>query len=103
MSERYHRLEGRVLLEGKGVLHWMQGDREAIEFRCPCGARRVYVTSPPHKIEFGDGDTLKSLGGSCGYRARNNRPANWCHFTITDGVAEMHSDAKCPGGTGELP
>ena len=100
MPERYTRVEGsRLDANPGGVLHWQPGDDEAVQFRCPCGERLVYVTSPPHTITFREDGLLASLGGSCGYKAnpKKGRPANWCHFTITDGVAAMHSDAKCPG------
>ena len=101
MPERYTRVEGsRLDANPGGVLHWKPGDGEAVQFRCPCGERLVYVTSPPHTITFREDGMLASLGGSCGTHAEDTaggRPANWCHFTITDGVAAMHSDAKCPG------
>ena len=104
--EKYHRIEGDRLPaeDSRGVLHWQEIGREAVQFRCPCGERLVYVTAPPHKIEFDDAGILKSLGGSCGYRAKGKRPANWCHFTIKDGEIEtMHDDSQCPGGDGSIP
>ena len=96
----YRKVEGNVLeTNSRGVLYWSEPAGEAVQLRCPCSKRLVYVTSPPHKITFRDDGVLASLGGSCGYRAdtAGGRPQNWCHFTITDGVAAMHSDAKCPG------
>ena len=101
----YRRIEGRVLPEGCGVLHWQENGGEAVHFRCPCDKRYVYVTSPPHSIEFSEDGTLASVGGSCGSKAneRKGRPSNWCHFTITDGLAKMYEDAKCPGGDGSIP
>ena len=107
MAELYRRIEGGILpAEGRGVLHFQPSGHveEAVEFWCPCGERRVYVTSPPHTIEFAEDGTLASLGGSCGYRERKGRPDNWCHFTIADGRVEtMHGDSKCPGGDGSIP
>lgn len=104
MSKPYRKIAGGVLkaADSRGVLHWIETAGEAVQFRCPCGERLVYVTSPPHTISFLDDGVLASLGGSCGYKAdtAGGSPANWCHFTITDGVAAMHSDSKCPGARG---
>ena len=100
MSEPYRKIEGSELeAHSRGVLYWSKASGEAAQFRCPCGDRLVYVTSPPHTITFRDDGVLASLGGSCGYGAKpeKERPANWCHFTITDGVAAMHGDSICPG------
>ena len=79
------------------VLHFPWAS--AVEFRCPCGERVVYVTEPPHKIEFDDDERL-TLDGSCGSREQPHlgQPANWCHFFIKGGEVEMCGDAKCPGG-----
>ena len=103
-DEKYHKLSGSTLpVSGRGVLYWVEGDKEAVQFWCPCGHRRVYVTAPPHEIKFDSNGILQSLGGSCGYKANPIRPNNWCHFTIKDGLVDtIHSDAKCPGGTGEI-
>lgn len=106
MSVFYHKVEdGRLPAEHtRGVLHWQETTREAVQFRCPCGERLVYVTSPPHSIRFSKDGRLMSLGGSVGYTARKERPENWCHFTIKDGLVEqMHGDSKCPGGDGSVP
>ena len=65
--------------------------------QCPCDFRTVYVNEPPHSLEFAESGRLDSMGGSCGMHGLGDIPANWCHFTITDGVATMHGDAKCPG------
>ncbi len=99
VGDLYHRLKGDRLPgeSSRGVLHWKEKDCEAVQFRCPCFGRLVYVTAPPHNIQFADDGVLASLGGSCGYHATSGRPQNWCHFTITDGAAEMHGDAQCPG------
>lgn len=99
MSEPYRRIEDAEALKvvGSGaVVEWSRG----VVFRCPCDERHVYVTSPPHEISFREDGVLASLGVSCGYNAREGRPQNWCHFTITDGVAKMHNDSKCPGVMG---
>ena len=106
----YRKAQGKTLRRGtsKRVLYWTEEHGEAAQFNCPCGERLVYVTSPPHKIEFDNDGVLVSLGGSCGYtpkpKMKPPRPENWCHFTIKDGVVEtMHSDSKCPGGDGSIP
>ena len=75
------------------VVEWGEG----FVFQCPCDERTVYVACPPHAVEFADDGKLLTLGGSCGYRARARRPANWCHFSLVDGAVQMHSDARCPG------
>ena len=69
-----------------------------ILFHCPCGEWIVFVKSPPHGIVFDD-DGILSLEGSVGFKGDESRalPQNWCHFDITDGKAEMYSDAQCPG------
>lgn len=111
MTERYHRVNGDRLppRSTREVAHWVDkrdekgaAIRESCQFRCPCGKRLVYVTSPPHSIAFAKDGILKSLGGSCGYQAEGDRPQNWSHFTITDGQATMHGDSKCPGGDGSI-
>lgn len=82
-------------------------------FCCPCGGREVYVTSPPHEIEF-DQDEKLTLNGSVGSRAvegphdfrlvhgevLHDLPASWCHFFVKNGEVEMCGDAQCPGGSG---
>ena len=106
-DELYRKTDAEMLEpESRGVWFWDEGVKgQAAQFRCPCGERLVYVTSPPHEIEFYDNGVLASLGGSCGYyeNVERKRPGNWCHFTITDGRAKMHDDAKCPGGDGSIP
>ena len=82
----------RPLTEAGPVLAW----DGAVIFLCPCGAREVYVTSPPHTIEFDDEGRL-TLNGSVGSREREDLPANWCHFWMKGGAAEMCDDAQCPG------
>ncbi|MCY3730057.1 MAG: hypothetical protein OXF98_01840 [Rhodospirillaceae bacterium] len=67
-----------------------------VYFRCPCNGREICVSSPPHGISFSE-DGLLSLKGSVGYRARGDRPENWCHFDVSDGVMSMYGDALCPG------
>ena len=106
MSEKYRKVEGGILESAtRGVLYWSEKQGEAVQFWCPCGERLVYCTSPPHTIEFDDAGVVASLGGSCGYKANEDkgRPSNWCHFTVTDGRAKIHGDAKCPGGDGSIP
>ena len=98
----YRRLDDdNAKLKPGDVVHWKwEADGEKgneLHFKCPCEFRMVKVTQPPHTITFGEDGILQSLGGSCGYAAQGDRPENWCHFTITDGVAAMHDDAKCPG------
>ena len=75
-------------------MEWMDG----IVYMCPCDNEQRYITSPPHTISF-DADGILTLIPSIGYKARQNldRPQNWCHFFIKDGVVEMCSDAQCPG------
>ena len=77
-------------------------DRGVI-FKCPCGARDMYVASPPHTIKFDEHNAL-TIHASCGYSAKQHppRPQNWCHFWLKGGEVEMCEDAKCPGGTGEI-
>ena len=109
MDDLYRKIDGDVLPDsGRGVVYFRtHSNREgAVQFWCPCGKRRVYVTSPPHIITFDKDGVLKSLGGSCGYHESRHlgRPQNWCHFTIKDGKVEtMHSDSKCPGGDNSIP
>ena len=67
-----------------------------ITFRCPCGEFMVNLQSPPHKIEF-DSEGVLSVDNSIGSKKTNNKPENWCHFYIEDGVPKMASDAQCPG------
>ena len=105
---RYHRIDGRTLTpetDPRGVVHWTEPDAEAVQFRCPCGERLVYVRSPPHTITFDDRGRM-TLDGSCGSHERGKegvrgyRPPNWCHFWIADGRPVMVDDAQCPGGRG---
>ena len=73
---------------------------DGVVFKCPCGERDVYVSQPPHTIDFDD-DELMTLDGSVGSRVDDSRDraANWCHFWIRGGEHEMASDAQCPGGS----
>lgn len=95
---------GIMDVESRDVFSFEGG--KAIQFRCPCGRRLVYVTAPPHGITFDDAGHL-TLDGSVGSVARPAtplRPArqqNWCHFFIRDGDPEMCDDAQCPGGHGQ--
>lgn len=92
---KYRRLAGTILpKESRDVL--VDGGT-GIHFRCPCGERRVYVTSPPHHYEFADDGAL-TIAESCGYHANDRHPANWCHFLIKAGEPEMCKGAQCPGG-----
>ena len=91
----------RPMKEVGPVLHWTEKNGEAVIFVCPCGEREVYCTSPPHGIQF-DEQGILTLNGSCGYRAREERPANWCHFFVKNGQYEMCGDARCPGGDGSI-
>ena len=75
---------------------------EGVAFQCPCGERQCYVAAPPHTITF-DGSNVLTLDPSCGFKARGHLPQNWCHFFLKNGQVEMCSDAKCPGGSGEIP
>ena len=80
------------------VLFWDEGEKgRCVHFSCPCGEREVYVTTNEgHAISF-DADGRLTIVGSCGYKERKGRPANWCHFHMTDGRVEMCDDAQCPG------
>ena len=80
------------------VVDWTGGERhKAVIFGCPCGEREVYVTSPPHsRIDF-DAEGRLTIEASCGYRAKGDRPQNWCHFFMTRGRVEMCGDSQCPG------
>ena len=69
-----------------------------VYFHCPCGERRIYAASPPHTITFDDEGVL-TLDPSCGYVKTTEHPANWCHFWLKAGVAEMVADAQCPGSS----
>ena len=94
---KYRRLAGTILPKvSRDVL--VDGGT-GIHFRCPCGERRVYVTSPPHHYEFAD-DGVLTIAESCGYRANEklNRPAGWCHFHIKKGEPAMCKGVQCPGG-----
>lgn len=101
----------RPLVDVGPVLSWANegGTVEAIVFLCPCGGREVYVTAPPHQIEFDD-DARLVLNGSVGSRpvgdddfrmvhgeALRNLPENWCHFGLSNGTPFMYADAACPG------
>ena len=106
MTRKYHKSEDPESLNvvgGRAVVRWGDAGSDGVVFRCPCDERQCYVASPPHTIKF-DADGVVDIKASCGYRKRDNppRPANWCHFWINDGVPEMCSDAKCPGGSGEI-
>ena len=112
MTELYRKAaspeQAKTLRRGKSrrVCYWEEGDKKAVQFNCPCGARLVYVTQPEHTITFREDGVLESLGGSCGYHERPDlgRPQNWCHFTIQGGKVEtMHTDSKCPGGDNSIP
>ena len=70
----------RPLAEPGPVLAWDQ----AVIFLCPCGEREIYITSPPHEIEFDEEGRL-TLNGSVGSREKGDRPANWCHFRMRNG------------------
>ena len=82
----------------RAVVPWADG----VVFRCPCDERQVYIQT--HTITF-DAEGVLTLHPSCGYREKDSppRPQNWCHFWLKDGEVEMCGDAKCPGGTGEIP
>lgn len=93
----------------RDVLFWE--DDTAVQFRCPCDERLVYVTSPPHTIKFAAAGVL-TIDASCGYREdpKRGRPKNWCHFWIKGGMVTdgdrpgLCSDSKCPGRPGaDLP
>lgn len=87
----------RPLTEAGPVLAWDDyGKGGAVIFLCPCGDREVYVTSPPHSIEFDDDGRL-TLDGSVGGSGRW-RGENLCHFLLKAGEVEICGDAKCPGG-----
>ena len=92
---KYRRAPGTILHYGpREVLVFGAG----VYFHCPCGERRIFVASPPHTITFDDGGVL-TLDPSCGYAKTTEHPANWCHFWLKAGVAEMVADAQCPGGS----
>ena len=74
------------------VVQWQDG----FVFQCPCNERTVYVATPPHRADF-DVDRVLTLKGSVGYPGSKDRPKNWCHFSIRNGEARIHKDAKCPG------
>ena len=91
--------------ESKVVVPWKDGTKEGIVFRCPCGKRLVYVTSPPHTIDF-DKTGLLTIKGSVGSRKGLQliqhpkdfeAPENWCHFAISNGYVTMYDDSGCPG------
>lgn len=101
----------RATTPGPGILdtdsravYAFEGD-QAIQFRCPCGRRLVYITAPPHGITFDDDGRL-TLDGSVGSPARAAtprqpaRPENWCHFGVIAGAPAMYADAQCPGAPG---
>jgi len=98
MSRRYRQGDETVFTR---TSHHVLLDRDprGVHFRCPCGHRPVYVTEPPHTITF-DADKVLTLDGSVGSRASlhiSDGQPNWCHFWIKEGLAEMASDARCPG------
>ena len=96
---KHHSENMRRPLEPGPVLHWVDGDEEAVVFSCPCGTRELYVTTRGgHRFEW-DADERLTIHGSCGYRAKPDigRPANWCHFFLRAGSISMCSDSICPG------
>ena len=108
-ADRYRKHPGKTLREETREVQYCREDaldRQAVQFWCPCSTRLVYVTSPPHGIEF-DAAGLLTIKGSCGYAAKQNmhppRPDCWCHFHIEGGEPAMCDDARCPGGDGSIP
>ena len=98
---KYRQGPGSVFEKGsRKVLIWENdGVGTEAHFRCPCGQRSVYVTSPPHTVTVDD-DGLVTLDGSVGMRrddARGDGVANWCHFWLKSGIPEMCGDSRCPG------
>ena len=85
---------------GVGPGRW---DTEA-HFRCPCDERTVFITSPPHTIEFDD-DGILNIEPSIGFKGVPDPdnpgewkvPPNWCHFFIKQGVPDICVDSQCPG------
>ena len=77
---------------------WRHG--RSLSFPCPCGQRVLAINGDPegHDATF-DQDGRMTLGASCGYPAVPglNRPKNWCHFTVADGIPTMQGDSQCPG------
>lgn len=73
-----------------------------IYFRCPCG--EIIHNVGGHEVSFSEGSGEMTVSPSIGYREPpgSSRPQNWCHMFIRDGVVEMCSDAKCPGGDGSV-
>ena len=96
MAERYQKAPESELGKGsRAVVNFGDG----VVFRCPCDERQAYCSSPPHTITFGEDGAL-TLAPSVGYKARPSldRPQNWCHFYIKEGIPEMCGDTQCPGG-----
>ena len=80
-----------------GAVYIFVGD-DGATFRCPCGKRQVLIKQPPHHVSF-DKEGVITIDGSMGYHKTMERPENWCHFSIENGLAEMHEDALCPGAS----
>ena len=95
--------QGVVSTDALGeVVNWqVRPGVVGVAMRCPCGERLMAASPEKHVIEF-DGAGLLTLDPSCGYAADNEHPENWCHFWLKGGQVKMVSDAKCPGGTGEV-
>ena len=85
---------GPVLAFPKGG--FARSAQNALIFACPCGAREVYVTCPPHDAVV-NADGLVTIVGSLGGAGKWKAAATRCHFTVTEGVAAMCDDAACPG------
>ena len=88
----YHKSIEEELGKVRGaVVPWNEG----VVFKCPCNERQCYVSSPPHKSIKFDSEGILTIKPSLGYRAKGDKPENWCHFYITQGRFEMCNDAKC--------
>lgn len=62
---------------------------------CPCGERTVML-GQAHGLTVAK-DGAVSTKHSIGYKHKDGRPVNWCHWQIKDGKPYFHADAKCPG------
>ena len=63
--------------------------------QCPCGERTV-VLGPGHGVSVAE-DGAVSTKHSIGYRHKDDKPENWCHWHIQAGKPSFYADAKCPG------
>ena len=65
-----------------------------VSFKCPCGDHYKFI-GPNHSVSFNKEGAM-TIEPSLGYYADEDRPYNWCHMFIRDGIVELCPDCKCP-------